>query len=156
MFRSGFQQRFLADQVERLVFDGGLPAILRRAFFKLHHFVHDELPIARRNLLVGGGKIRAGDLQVHGGLLFRFVAGVKQADGGGAVARVEAVLLARHVIMNVIPVAFFPFVEPVAFSHNCVHSDELMTVDLDSGREPVGVKQRRPELNRAGTSAGTR
>jgi hypothetical protein len=41
-------------------------------------------------------------------------------------------------------------------SHNCIHSDEFTTIDLGSGREQVGVTQGRPELNPAGTSAGTR
>jgi hypothetical protein len=57
--------------------------------------------------------------------------------------------------VNVIPAAFFSFIESVSLSHNCVHSDEVTTVDLDSGREQVGVTQGRPELNFAGTSAGT-
>ena len=42
----------------------------------------------------------------------------------------------------------------VSLSHNCFYSDEVTTVDLDSGREQVGVTQGRPELNFAGTSAG--
>ena len=32
---------------------------------------------------------------------------------------------------------------------------EVATVDLDSGKEQVGVTQGGPELNPAGTSAGT-
>ena len=68
----------------------------------------------------------------------------------------EAVLFARHVVVNVIPSAFFSFIESESFSHNCVYSDEVTTVDLDSGREQVGVTQGRPGLNPAGTSAGTR
>jgi hypothetical protein len=68
---------------------------------------------------------------------------------------VQAVLLAGHVIVNVVASAFFAAVEPVSLSHNCIHSDEVTTVDLDSGREQVGVTQGRPELNPAGTSAGT-
>jgi hypothetical protein len=69
---------------------------------------------------------------------------------------VQAVLLAGHVIVNVVASAFFAAVEPVSLSHSCIHSDEVTTVDLDSGREQVGVTQGRPELNPAGTSAGTR
>jgi len=68
----------------------------------------------------------------------------------------DAVLLAGHVIVNVVASAFFAAVEPVSLSHNCIHSDEFTTVDLGSGREQVGVTQGRPELNPAGTSAGTR
>jgi hypothetical protein len=67
----------------------------------------------------------------------------------------QAVLLARHLVVNVITSAFFSFIESESFSHNCVYSDEVTTVDLDSGREQVGVTQGRPELNFAGTSAGT-
>ena len=67
----------------------------------------------------------------------------------------QAVLLAGHVIVNVVASAFFAAVEPVSLSHNCIHSDEVTTVDLDSGREQVGVTQGGPELNFAGTSAGT-
>jgi hypothetical protein len=68
----------------------------------------------------------------------------------------QAVLFARHLVVNVIPSAFFSFIESVSLSHNCVHSDEVTTVDLDSGKEQVGVTRSRPELNFAGTSAGTR
>src|ERR1039457_4884791 len=81
----------------------------------------------------------------HGGVFLLAVTGV---HGG--------VLLAGHVIVNVVASAFFAAVEPVSLSHNCIHSDEFTTVDLDSGREQVGVTQGRPELNPAGTSAGTR
>src|ERR1039457_631524 len=81
----------------------------------------------------------------HGGVCLLAVTGV---HGG--------VLLAGHVIVNVVTSAFFAAVEPVSLSHNCIHSDEFTTVDLDSGREQVGVTQGRPELNPAGTSAGTR
>jgi hypothetical protein len=57
--------------------------------------------------------------------------------------------------VNVIAPALLPFVESVSLSHNCVGSDEVTTIDLDPGKEQVGVTQGRPELNRAGTSAGT-
>ena len=46
-------------------------------------------------------------------------------------------------------------IESVSLFHNCVSSDEVTTIDLDSGRERVGVTRSRPELNFAGTSAGT-
>jgi len=81
---------------------------------------------------------------------------VEQTNGGGTIARMQAVLLARHFVVNVITSAVFSFIESESFSHNCVYSDEVTTVDLDSGREQVGVTQGRPELNPAGTSAGTR
>src|SRR5450631_2489253 len=67
----------------------------------------------------------------------------------------QAVLLACHLVVNVITSAFFSFIESESFSHNCVYSDEVTTVDLDSGREQVSVKRSRPELNFAGKSAGT-
>ena len=146
----------MPDAVKGFVFDGGLPAVLGLVFFELHQFVHDELPVAGGNLRVAGGQIGAGDLQVHGGLLFRFLARVEQSRCGGAVVGAETFLLARHVVVNVVASAFFSFIESVSLSHNCVYSDEVTTVDLDSGREQVGVTQGRPELNFAGTSAGTR
>jgi hypothetical protein len=46
---------------------------------------------------------------------------------------VQAVLLAGHVIVNVVTSAFFAAVEPISLSHNCIHSDEFTTVDLGSG-----------------------
>ncbi len=73
MFRAGFQKRQMPDTVERLVLDGRLPAVLGLVFFQLHQFVHDELPVAGGNLRIARRQIRAGDLQVHGGLLFRFL-----------------------------------------------------------------------------------
>ena len=145
----------MPNQVERLVFDGRLPAVLGLVFFELHQFVHDELPVARGDLLVAGGEIGAGDLQVHGGLLLGFLTRVEQPDCGGAVGRMQAVLLAGHFVVNVVATAFFPFIESVSLFHNCVSSDEVTTIDLDSGRERVGVTRSRPELNFAGTSAGT-
>src|ERR1017187_3549176 len=81
---------------------------------------------------------------------------MEQPQCRGAVGGVQAVLLAGHVIVNVVASAFFAAVEPVSLSHNCIHSDEVTTIDLGSGREQVGVTQGRPELNPAGTSAGTR
>jgi hypothetical protein len=51
---------------------------------------------------------------------------------------VQAVLLAGHFVVNVVAAAFFPFVESVSLFHNCVSSDEVTTIDLDSGRERVG------------------
>jgi hypothetical protein len=69
---------------------------------------------------------------------------------------VQAVLLAGHVVVNVVASAVFAAIEPVSLSHSCfIHSDEVTTVDLDSGREQVRVNLSRPELNPAGTSAGT-
>jgi hypothetical protein len=76
---------------------------------------------------------------------------MKQPQLRGVVGGMQAVLLAGHVIVNVVEAAFFAAVEPVSLSHNCVHSDEVTTVDLDSGREQVGVTQGRSELNPAGT-----
>src|SRR5665213_3169726 len=126
------------------------------AFFEFDHFFHDELPVPYGDLRVAGGEISAGDLQVHGGLLLRLAAGMEQPQGRSAVSGVQAVLLAGHVIVNVVAAALFAPVESVSLSHYCIHSDEFTTVDLDSGREQVGVTQGRPELNPAGTSAGTR
>ena len=100
VFRPGFQNRQLTNQVKRLVLDGGLPAVLRLAFFEFDHFVHDELLVAGGNLRVAGGEIGAGDLQVHGGLLLRFAARMEQAQRRGAVGGVQVVLPAGHVIVN--------------------------------------------------------
>src|SRR5689334_16335810 len=80
---------------------------------------------------------------------------MEQPQRGGAVAGAKAFLLAGRVIVNVVPSALLPLVESVSLSHNCIGSDEVTTIDLDSGKEQVGVTQGRPELNRAGTSAGT-
>ena len=80
---------------------------------------------------------------------------MKQSRCGGSVIGAETFLLARHVVVNVVATAGFSFIESVSLSHNCFHSDEVTMVDLDSGREQVGVTQGRPELNFAGTSAGT-
>ena len=155
MFGARFQKRQMPNQVERLVFDGRLPAVLGLVFFELHQFVHDELPVSRGNLFVTGSEIRAGDLQVHGGLLLGFLTRVEQPKRRRAVGGVQAVLLLCHVVVNVVAAAFFPFIESVSLFHNCVSSDEVTTIDLDSGRERVGVKWSRSALNFAGTSAGT-
>ena len=143
MLWSRFQKWLMPDAVEGFVFDGGLPAMLGLVFFQLHQFIHDELPSANGNLRVAGGEIGAGDLQIHGGLLVRFAARMKQPQRRGAVGCVQAVLLAGHVIVNVVASALFAAVEPVSFSHNCVHSDEVTTVDLDSGTEADSGKLRR-------------
>ena len=155
MFRARFKKRLMSDAVKGLVFDGGLPAVLGLVFFQLHQFVHDELPVARGNLRIACGKICAGDLQVHGGLLVRFLAGMEKPQGCCAVVGAKAFLFAGHVIVNVVATAGFSFIESVSLSHNCVYSDEFTTIDLVSGTEQVGVTQGRPGLNSAGTSAGT-
>ena len=145
----------MPDAVKGFVFDGGLPTVLGLIFFQFHQFVHDELPVAGGNLRITRRQIRAGDLQVHSGLLLGLLARVEQANCGGAVVGAEALLLSGQVIVNVVTTAVISFIESVSFSHNCVYSDEVTTVDLDSGREQVGVTQGRPGLNPAGTSAGT-
>ena len=80
---------------------------------------------------------------------------MEQSRCGGSVIGAETFLFAGHVVVNVVATAVFSFIESVSLSHNCVHSDEVTTVDLDSGREQVRVIGSRPELNRAGKSAGT-
>ena len=124
--------------------------------FEFHQFVHDELPVACGDLRVARGQIGAGNLQVYGRLLLGFLARVEQSNCSGAFVGAEAFLFAGRVIVNVVATAVFSFIESVSLSHNCVYSDEVTTVDLDSGREQVGVTQGRPGLNPAGTSAGTR
>ena len=81
---------------------------------------------------------------------------MEQSRCGGSVIGAETFLFAGHVVVDVETTAVFSFIESVSLSHNCVYSDEVTTIDLDSGREQVGVTQGRPELNFAGTSAGTR
>jgi hypothetical protein len=95
------------NQIERLVLDGGLPAMPGYTFFEFDHFFHDELPVAGGDLRVAGREIGAGNLQVHGGLLFRFVARMEQSQGRGAIGGVQAVLLAGDVIVNIVASAFF-------------------------------------------------
>ena len=119
MFGTGLQYRQVANNVHLLVLDGHQPAPLSFPALELHHLVHDILPGARADLRVGGGEIGAGDLQVHCGLLLGFVARVNQPKRRGAVGRVQAVLLARRVIVNVVPPAVLTPVESESLSHNC-------------------------------------
>lgn len=156
VFRAGFQDGQLSDGVECLVPHCPHPAILGWALFELGGFVHDELPGAGGNLRVRGRQIRAGDLQIDGRLLARLVFRVQKPYRLRAVTGLQTLLFARQIIVKIIPSAFFAAVEPESLSHNCVHSDEVTTNDSDSGREQVGVKENTPELNFAGTSAGTR
>ena len=93
-------------------------------------------PAARRT---GGSKLRAAARPSQR----------SRPQGRGAVGGVQAVLLAGHVIVNVVASAFFAAIEPVSLSHSCIHSDEVTAVDLDSGREQVGVTGVTPELNPA-------
>ena len=125
----------MADGIERLVLDGGLPALLGPAFFEFDHFVHNELPVAGGNLRIAGGQIRAGNLQIHGGLFGRLAFGVEQSNCGGTVTRAEAFLFARHVIVNVVASAFFAAIEPESLSHTVFRSDEVTTIDFDSVSE---------------------
>ena len=157
MFWARFQKRQVSEIIKGFVFDGGFPAALGFVLLELHHFIHDELPITRGDLRVTGRQIRAGDLQIHSGLLLRFLArsGIAAAAVAQSLVPLKTFLLAGHVIVNVVPPAVLSFVESVSLSHNCVGSDEVTTIDLDSGKEQVGVTQGRPEFNRAGTSAGT-
>jgi hypothetical protein len=130
----------MPDDIERLVFGGIAPAVLGLTFLQFDDFVHDELPVAGGDLRIAGDEIGAGDLEVHGGLLFGFVTRMEQPQRDGAVGGVQAILLAGHVIVNVVAAALVAAVETVSFFHGCfIHSDEVTTVDLDSGREQVGV-----------------
>jgi len=106
LFRSRFQNRQMTDYIECFVPNGSLPAVLGLAFFKFDHFLHHELPVPYGDLRVAGRQIGAGDLQVHGGLLLRFAARMKQPQRRRAVGGVQAVLLAGHVIVNVVASAF--------------------------------------------------
>jgi hypothetical protein len=81
-------------------------------------------------------KIRAGNLQVDGGLLLRLVARVEQAQGGGLVVGVQALLLAGHVVVNVVTSARFAEVESESRSHtDFLFSDETTRFDFDSVSE---------------------
>jgi hypothetical protein len=68
-------------------------------------------------LWIARRQIRAGDLQVHGGLLLGFLARVEQSNGGGAVVGAKAFLFAGRVIVNVVATAVFSFI--VALSRFC-------------------------------------
>src|SRR5208282_1207021 len=158
VFRAGFQNGQLSDGVERLVPHRPHPTVLSRAFFELGGFVHNELPGAGGNLRVSGRQISAGDLQIDGRLLPGLVFRVQKSRCLRAVTGMQTLLFARQIIVKIIPSAFLAAVKSELLSHNCFlfHSDEVTTVDSDSGREQVGVTQDSPELNSAGTSAGTR
>jgi len=92
----------MPDAVKGFVFDGGQPAMLGLVFFQLHQFVHDKLPVAGGDLRVARRQIRAGDLQVHGGLLSGFLPRVEQSHCGGSVIGAQAFLFAGHVVVNVV------------------------------------------------------
>ena len=109
----------MPNEVERLVLDGGLPAVLGFARFEFGHFVHDELPVAGGNLRITGGEIGAGDLQVTAGCWTASLLGMEQPDGGGPVTGAEAFLFAGHVVVDVVASAVFPAIESVSLSHNC-------------------------------------
>jgi hypothetical protein len=89
MLGPGFQNRHVSDAVKGFVLDGGLPAVLGLVFFELHHFVHDQLPVAGGDLWIARGQIGAGNLQVHGRMLLGLLPRVEQANGGGGRAPVS-------------------------------------------------------------------
>jgi hypothetical protein len=95
-------------------------------------------------------------LQIDGRLLARLVFRVQKPCRLGAVAGLQTLLFACQIIVEIIPSALFAAVKSELWSHNCLHSDEVTANDSDSGREQVGVTENTPELNSAGTSAGTR
>ena len=109
----------MPDDIERLVLDGGLPAVLGLIRFEFDHFVHDELPVAGGNLRIAGREISAGDLQIYGWLFNRLVFAVEKPDGRGTVTRAEAFLFAGYVVVDVVASAVFPAIESVSLSHNC-------------------------------------
>ena len=131
MFRARFQHRQTAKAVKGFVLDGRLPAVLRLPLLELDHFIHDELPVAGGDFGIAGGQIRPRDLQVHGGLLHRFLARVKQPQRRRAVGCVQAVLLASRHHRDVVTSTFISPIESVSLSHNCFFSDQVTTIDFD-------------------------
>lgn len=79
----------LADEIERLVLGGALPAVLRRAGFELDDLVEDVLPGALAYHGIAVLEVNPGEAEIHGGLLARFVQRQQQARGFGAVFGLE-------------------------------------------------------------------
>jgi hypothetical protein len=115
---------------------------------------HDLTPGAFDKTFIRGRQISFGDLQVDGWLFRSFVFCVHKPGGGHPVTGVQTFLLAGYFVVKIIPSAILATVESEFLYHGCfIHSDEVTTEDLDSGREQVKVTQSRPELNFAGTFA---
>lgn len=99
MFSAGFEQGRVADSVKRLVFGRHNPAALRLPGFKLHNFVHHELPSAHSDFRVAYEQISARDLKLDDRLVVRLVLGVEESFCGGEIFRAEGFLLSGVVIL---------------------------------------------------------
>ena len=99
---AGFDQRQIADEVERMVCPGGDVASEGVLLFGAGHLVHDETPLALGGVGIGGAEIGQRDLLIQDGLPERFVLRVEQRFGGGFVAGSQALLFAVVVVLSVV------------------------------------------------------
>lgn len=117
---------------------------------------HDLTPGALDKTFIRGRQICFGDLEVDGWLFSSLVFRVQKPGGGHPVTGVQTFLFAGQFVVKVIPSAILATVESEFLFHSCfIYSDDVTTEDFDLGREQPEVTQNLPELNFAGTSAGT-
>jgi len=93
VFGLRFQDNEIANRIQRLVLDGGPPAMLGFALFEFGDFVHDVLPCP----LGGGGITRppvySRQVQAEGGGFFVFIPGRNETKSFVLVAGAESGLL---------------------------------------------------------------
>jgi len=101
MFGLGFQHDQVADGIERRVFDGRQPAMLRFAGFEFRDFVHDVLPCPGRADGVARLPIDARQMQAKSRGVFVFIFGRDETIGFVLVAGLEGFLFAGLVVFVV-------------------------------------------------------
>jgi len=91
----------MANEVQRLLFRGTLPAILGGTLFGLNDGIKRLLLGPGGDALICPGKISLGDLQIQLWLTDGFIAGVEKGFGLGTVLGAQAFLLAGFRVFDV-------------------------------------------------------
>jgi hypothetical protein len=102
MLGLGFQHDHVADGIERLVFDGGQPAVAGFAGLELGDFVHDVLPCPGGSGRVARLPIDARQMAAECRGFLVFVLGRDEPKGFVLVAGLEGFLFAGGVVLVVI------------------------------------------------------
>jgi len=120
MFRAGFEDRKVPNEVISVILAGPDPTLLRITALGFDDFIRYRLPSALGKLWIASGEIGAGDLAVDDGLLLRFVVSVQQPQCGRLVVGFETFPFAGLAVKE-IKDAGVAAIDSVSLVHEFVH-----------------------------------
>jgi len=101
MYRLGFQDGLVADQIKGFVSHRTFVPMERRTAFCFGHFVHHDLPGPFPDLWIGGGKVRPCDVEIEDGLPVGLVFGGQEGLSFARVPGAQACLLSGGSVLTV-------------------------------------------------------